>query len=112
MQRILLSKNVYACTQSPQYSCKRCKQRFRAIDNGSKSCRFHPELFSGGEVAKAIGFVRMSTDPKDQLKAVKGKTGLMRFWDCCGEEEETSPGCQLAYHLTYDEELNEVQGWH
>lgn len=33
-------------------TCRRCKQQFTAADNTSSSCRYHPSLFSGGEVAK------------------------------------------------------------
>lgn len=33
-------------------TCKRCRQRFNPSDNTSSSCRYHPALYSGGEVAK------------------------------------------------------------
>jgi hypothetical protein len=37
----------------PQHlTCRRCFQRFSAHANSSCSCRFHPALFTGGEVAK------------------------------------------------------------
>lgn len=33
--------------------------RFSAGENSAGACRFHPDIYTGGEVAKAIGFVRM-----------------------------------------------------
>jgi hypothetical protein len=58
-------------------------------------------------VAKAIGFVRQSDAAEHQLGAVVGRTGLMRFWDCCGQGDEDAPGCQLGLHVTFDQALNE-----
>lgn len=96
--------------------------------------------------------MRASAEPGDQLEAVVGRKGLLRwggpaapraarcarwqhlcwlmlmlpggsasplplplscrrFWDCCGDEEESSPGCQSSYHVTYDAEINEANGW-
>lgn len=45
---------------------------------------------------QALGFVRKSSAPEDQLGAVMGRTGLMRFWDCCGVEDEQAPGCEAG----------------
>lgn len=92
-------------------TCRRCKQSFRAAANGPRACRFHPALFSGGEVAKAHGFVRESAAPEHQLQAVMGRRGLIRFWDCCGAEDEDAPGCCSGFHLTFDSELNAARGW-
>eukprot|EP00882_Tetradesmus_deserticola_P013442 GHRQ01014274.1.p1 GENE.GHRQ01014274.1~~GHRQ01014274.1.p1 ORF type:complete len:160 (+),score=30.09 GHRQ01014274.1:220-699(+) len=92
-------------------TCRRCKQRFSEASNNKDECRHHPALYSGGEVAKAIGFVRASDAPDDQLEHVVGRKGLMRFWDCCGSEDEDAPGCCVGYHVTFDEELNEAHGW-
>ena len=52
---------------------------------------------------QALGFCRASDRPEDQLRAVVGRTGLMRFWDCCGAEEEAAPGCCTSQHVTYDD---------
>lgn len=60
---------------------------------------------------QAVGFVRQSADPEHQLGAVLGRTGLLRFWDCCGAEEEGEPGCVAGWHLSFDEGLNERCGW-
>lgn len=60
---------------------------------------------------QAVGFVRQSDQPQHQLGAVMGRTGLMRFWDCCGMEDEKAPGCKEGFHITFDEELNEHMGW-
>jgi hypothetical protein len=62
-----------------------------------------PLLFSVFSPA-AIGFVRASAAPEDQLKAVIGRQGLMQFWDCCGAEQSDAPGCCTGRHTTYDEE--------
>jgi hypothetical protein len=34
-----------------------------------------------------------------------------RFWDCCGDEDQGSPGCEASFHVAFDEELNMAQGW-
>jgi hypothetical protein len=33
-------------------TCKRCRQRFDSSSNCGASCRCHPAMYSGGEVAK------------------------------------------------------------
>ncbi len=60
---------------------------------------------------QAIGFVRSSDAPEHQLKAMTGRNGLLRFYDCCGAGEEDAPGCTLSHHVTWDEEVNEHHGW-
>eukprot|EP00955_Chlamydomonas_euryale_P064477 358989-Chlamydomonas_euryale.AAC.6 len=45
-------------TSQPLITCRRCKQRFVADSNASTSCQYHPAIYTGGEVAKAMGFVR------------------------------------------------------
>ena len=41
-------------------TCTTCDHycRFSAGGNSADACRFHPEMYTGGEVAKAYGFVR------------------------------------------------------
>ncbi|GFR51350.1 hypothetical protein Agub_g13773 [Astrephomene gubernaculifera] len=92
-------------------TCQRCKQRFAAEQNHSGACRYHSEDWTGGELAKAVGFVRQSDAPEHQLAAVMGRTGLLRFWDCCGSEDEGSPGCKVSFHVCFDDEVNERLGW-
>lgn len=55
---------------------------------------------------QAYGFCRASARPEDQLGAVMGRTGLVRFWDCCGSEQEDAPGCCTGRHVTYDDPLD------
>lgn len=93
------------------FTCRRCLKRVSAADNHRGACRYHPSLYSGGEVAKAIGFVRASADPEDQLERVVGRKGLMRFWDCCGSEDAEAAGCVTGFHLSFDDEDNERRGW-
>ncbi|GBF88376.1 hypothetical protein Rsub_01088 [Raphidocelis subcapitata] len=100
-----------APADSSAYTCRRCRQEFSGGSNGPSACRFHPCIYTGGEVAKAVGFVRQSAAPEHQLQAVMGRRGLMRFWDCCGDEDEGAPGCCGGFHLTYDSELNVAMGW-
>ncbi|KAG2432314.1 hypothetical protein HYH02_013034 [Chlamydomonas schloesseri] len=92
-------------------TCKRCKQRFAAEQNHRTACRYHSETWTGGELAKATGFVRQSDAPEHQLGAVMGRTGLLRFWDCCGAEDEGAPGCKQSFHCSFDDEVNERHGW-
>ena len=66
-------------------TCRRCKQRFNPADNHDQACSYHPCNWSGGEKAKALGFLRESADPADSLSARLG-TGTLRFWDCCGAD--------------------------
>eukprot|EP00878_Enallax_costatus_P022252 GHUV01023596.1.p2 GENE.GHUV01023596.1~~GHUV01023596.1.p2 ORF type:complete len:157 (+),score=39.81 GHUV01023596.1:360-830(+) len=105
------STQAAAASTTGLMTCKRCKQRFVAAENTACSCKFHPALYSGGEVAKAIGFVRASDAPEDQLEGVIGRKGLMRFWDCCGDEDESAPGCCVGFHISFDDELNEARMW-
>ena len=79
-------------------TCRRCKRRYVVADNHASACRFHPALYTGGEVSKAIGFVRRSADPGDWLGPTVGQTGLLRFYDCCGAEDEGAPGCEVGPH--------------
>ncbi|KAI7839146.1 hypothetical protein COHA_007149 [Chlorella ohadii] len=84
-------------------TCRRCKQQFDPATNTPGSCRYHSALWTGGEISKAYGFVRQSAAPEHQLAVVMGRTGLVRFWDCCGAEQEDAPGCCTARHVTYDD---------
>ena len=79
-------------------------QRYSPAENHSRACRYHPDLFSGGELAKYTGFVRQSDAPEHQLQAVMGSRGLVRFWDCCGETDPEHPGCTWGPHVAYGEE--------
>lgn len=98
-------------SSSDLFTCRRCLQRVSAASNHAAACRYHPALYSGGEVAKAIGFVRASADPQDQLEAVTGRKGLLRFWDCCGDEDAAAVGCVAGFHLTFDDEEDARRGW-
>jgi hypothetical protein len=100
-----------ASASSQSLTCRRCRQRFEIARNSPDACIHHPAAYTGGEVAKAIGFVRASAAPADQLLAVVGRRGLLRFWDCCGAEAEDAPGCKAGWHVSYDDELNEAHGW-
>jgi hypothetical protein len=98
-------------TTTTYYTCARCRRQFAADGNARDACRFHPALYTGGEVAKAVGFVRQSAAPEHQLGAVLGRTGLLRFWDCCGAEDEGAEGCEKASHISGDDEVNRARGW-
>lgn len=80
-------------------TCRHCKKPFVVADNHDAACRYHPMLYTGGEVGKATGFVRRSQEPEDQLK----ERGIIRFWDCCGARDELAPGCQIGRHVSFDE---------
>ncbi|KAL4530828.1 hypothetical protein Ndes2526B_g09192 [Nannochloris sp. 'desiccata'] len=84
-------------------TCRKCKQPFNPATNNDRACQYHSAIFTGGEISKAIGFCRASAAPEDQLISVFGRTGLLRFWDCCGAEDENAPGCCYGRHLTYDD---------
>lgn len=34
-----------------------------------------------------------------------------RFWDCCGAADESVPGCVQGFHVSFDDDLNEANGW-
>lgn len=41
------------CLVTRAHTCRRCKQQFAgASDNGPSACRYHPDMYTGGEVAK------------------------------------------------------------
>lgn len=84
-------------------TCRVCHARFDPAANHPTACRHHPALYTGGELAKAVGFVRASAAPEHGLKAVMGRTGILRFWDCCGAEDPAAPGCAAAPHVGYGE---------
>jgi hypothetical protein len=65
----------------------------------------HKASAAAGQM-QALGFCRASDRPEDQLRAVVGRTGLIRFWDCCGAEEEAAPGCCTSRHVTYDDPVD------
>lgn len=104
------SRTAAAAAQQQLLTCRRCRERFEAGANSRGACRYHPALFTGGEVAKAIGFVRASDAPEHQLEAVVGRKGLMRCawrhcsngrrrntarWQACGVSG-AAPGKQLT----------------
>lgn len=98
------SKNLFA--SQPKITkriCKRCKKEYIAEENHKKACQYHSLNWSGGEIAKAHGFLRESEDLADQLRYKLG-TGLISFWDCCGKESYDSPGCTYGRHVAYGEE--------
>lgn len=84
-------------------TCRRCHARFDPAANTPTSCRFHPAIYTGGEIAKATGFCQAASGPEHSLKATLGRTGLLRFWDCCGSEDPGAPGCACGRHVTYDD---------
>lgn len=66
--------------------CRVCKSKFDPGDNGPKSCRHHPQTFSGR-------LLRVTpTDTSD----------LAFFYDCCGAMDSSAPGCSYSYHEAYD----------
>eukprot|EP00898_Chlorokybus_atmophyticus_P008413 jgi/Chlat1/8573/Chrsp82S07963 len=74
-------------------TCRRCRQQYNSQTNGPQACRYHTELFTGGEATKYLG-----------IEAGMGEKGLRRFWDCCGATSEDVVGCATGRHLAYGEE--------
>eukprot|EP00884_Botryococcus_braunii_P009679 jgi/Botrbrau1/18712/Bobra.0386s0037.1 len=94
---------IQASTAKQLVTCRRCKLQFLREDNRADACRYHPSLYTGGEVTKAVGFLREGQGREKWVDARLGRSGLIRFWDCCGNEEEGAPGCCIAPHVTYDD---------
>ncbi|KAI8114635.1 hypothetical protein M9434_002755 [Picochlorum sp. BPE23] len=94
--------------QMPRMSrvCKRCKQRYIPDENSPNACSYHPLNWSGGEKAKAVGFLRKSSAPEDSLSQTLG-TGMLSFWDCCGADDYNAPGCTRGYHIPFGEETSD-----
>lgn len=86
--------------------CKRCKQRYIPEENSPTACSYHPLNWSGGEKAKAVGFLRKSSSPQDSLRQTLG-TGMLSFWDCCGADDYNAPGCTRGYHIPFGEETSD-----
>lgn len=82
-------------------TCRHCKRPFDPTLNTPTSCRHHPALFTGGEVSKAIGFLR-DGDGSPWLMESVGRAGLLRFWDCCGAGDEDAPGCVVGPHEPFE----------
>jgi hypothetical protein len=89
--------------EEPTKLCRRCRQSYRESENTAHSCRYHSANWSGGEKAKALGFLRASDDPQDSLAAIHG-TGILSFWDCCGADAYDAPGCVEGRHVAFGEE--------
>ncbi len=89
-------------------TCRRCRQRFNPAENHDQACSYHPCNWSGGEKAKALGFLRESADPADSLSARLGGTGTLRFWDCCGADSYEAQGCRKGRHISWDDEDGET----
>jgi len=94
--------------QMPRMSrvCKRCKQRYIPDENSPNACSYHPLNWSGGEKAKAVGFLRKSSAPEDSLSQTLG-TGMLSFWDCCGADDYNAPGCTRGYHIPFGQETSD-----
>jgi len=105
------AKTPSAHSNAP-FTCRRCLRRVASpADNHGAACSFHPALYSGGEAGKALGFVRASAEPGDQLMCKTGRQGLMRFWDCCGREDVGAEGCERGWHVSFDEAGDAARGW-
>ena len=87
-------------------TCRRCRQQFSPAENHDQACSYHPCNWSGGEKAKALGFLRESADPADSL-AVRLGTGRLQFWDCCGKDSYEAEGCRKGKHVGWDDEDGE-----
>eukprot|EP00899_Mesostigma_viride_P028383 jgi/Mesvir1/872/Mv25682-RA.1 len=79
--------------------CRNCKRTFDAQDNGPQACRYHTQLYTGGETSKFIGFLRTGFEKDQQLPETE--RGLKRFWDCCGATDPDSPGCVQGHHVAF-----------
>lgn len=97
--RLRPSRQLCSALLDSVATCRRCRASFTASTNGPHVCRFHPALFTGGEVGKYTGFVPRSGAVADQLK----ERGLVRFWDCCGALTEDAPGCMTSRHQGWDD---------
>ncbi|CAI7855667.1 unnamed protein product [Closterium sp. NIES-54] len=79
---------------SQESVCRRCRTLFRREENSQEACRFHPKMF-------------VSRKHDDQKRYYELKDGdpeyLARFYDCCGAEDPSAPGCTTACHVSYDD---------
>jgi len=81
--------------------CKRCLKAYNEAE--SEVCRFHPGLFVcrfHPNSAKASG------DGLGYYGDPKWEGWEAKFWDCCGSEDEGSPGCVAGRHRSFDDDLN------
>lgn len=60
-----------------QLTCRRCYQRFDTAANTRSSCRFHPAMYTGGEVAKVRGQCGVSTVISTSSSRTAGQ-----HWQC------------------------------
>ncbi|CAI6010479.1 unnamed protein product [Closterium sp. NIES-65] len=74
--------------------CRRCRTLFKREENSQEACRFHPKMF-------------VSRKHDDQKRYYELKDGdpeyPARFYDCCGAEDPSAPGCTTACHVSYDD---------
>ncbi|EWM25177.1 hypothetical protein Naga_100801g1 [Nannochloropsis gaditana] len=73
-------------------TCRLCLRPYLPSRNHDTACRYHPSAYIGNERSKFCG-----------TRSGGNERGLARFWDCCGEESVTAPGCQPCPHESYDE---------
>lgn len=98
--------SVVVVQSARTFVCKRCKKRYKESENSDTACKYHSLNWSGGEKAKAIGFLRESDAPEHSLAQVHG-TGMLQFWDCCGQTSYSSPGCCVSRHVPYGTETDD-----
>jgi hypothetical protein len=94
--QIIVIRRV-AANSNRERICRRCHKTFLP-QNGTAVCVYHTELFTGGEVGKFTGYV----PPPIPLQ--RRKTGLVRFYDCCGARSEDAPGCVVGPHVPFDDD--------
>lgn len=85
-----LARRVRMCSRAAPPArrvCRICKTRFDPSRNGPRSCRHHPELFSGR---------LLRVEPTET-------SGLAFFYDCCGATDAAAPGCTYGTHASYDD---------
>mmetsp|Transcript_302 Transcript_302/g.277 ORF Transcript_302/g.277 Transcript_302/m.277 type:complete len:103 (+) Transcript_302:81-389(+) len=72
-------------------TCKICLQKFDPAVNNPRSCRRHPESFSGETAQRWL-----------PPGVTEGGGVVHYFYTCCGKEQD-SPGCCYSPHRTFDE---------
>ncbi|XP_078438430.1 F-box only protein [Wolffia australiana] len=74
--------------------CRRCKTLYDPSSNAPSSCRFHRSFFVSRRHDDQKRYYELGPDdpPYDA-----------KFYDCCGAEDPSEPGCAVDFHVSYDD---------
>eukprot|EP00899_Mesostigma_viride_P015471 jgi/Mesvir1/23925/Mv10701-RA.1 len=79
--------------------CGRCKLEYDPT-TAAGGCRYHPAEYGGETSGKLINVINAAKAyTSDVRTGVNGQLSL--YWQCCGEEDMSHPGCTVGQHVPF-----------